>query len=72
MKSKNTETTEMCGGNVTAAEQEEPSAAETVEKENREYKNSVFVDLFYDDETAEKICSAFITLCMIPITKARR
>ncbi len=54
MKSKNTETTEMCGGNVTAAEQEEPSAAETVEKENREYKNSVFVDLFYEDETAEK------------------
>lgn len=24
------------------------------EKENRKYKNSVFVDLFYEDESAEK------------------
>lgn len=25
-----------------------------MEKENREYKDSLFVDLFYKDETAEK------------------
>ncbi len=38
-----------------SAKRQEGNAAETAaDKENREHKDSVFVDLFYEDETAEK------------------
>ena len=39
---------------VSAKRQEGNAAETTADKENREHKDSVFVDLFYEDETAEK------------------
>lgn len=38
---------------VSAKRQEGDAAERTADKENREHKDSVFVDLFYEDETAE-------------------
>ena len=35
------------------------------EKENREIKNSVFVDLFYADESAEKMILLFLMQSMM-------
>ena len=57
MKQKRTSKKKVSSTNVAVASAEQLKSVITVadaEKENREHKDSVFVDLFYEDETAEK------------------
>ncbi len=56
MKRKRTSKKKVSSTNVAVASAEQLKSVITVadaEKENREHKDSVFVDLFYEDETAE-------------------
>ena len=57
MKQKRTSKKKVSSTNVAVASAEQLKSVITVadaEKENREHKDSVFVDLFYEDETAEE------------------
>lgn len=57
MKRKRTSKKKVSSTNVavvSAEQQESVMTAAVAEKENREHKDSVFVDLFYKDETAEE------------------
>lgn len=56
MEQMRKETKKTCGGKATAVSKKQKGAdvAVVADKENREHKDSLFVDLFYEDETAEK------------------
>ena len=57
MKQKRMRKKKVSSTNVAVASAEQLKSVITVadaEKENREHKDSVFVDLFYEDETAEE------------------
>lgn len=57
MKQKRTNEKKVSSTNVavvSAKQRESVMTAADTEKENREHKDSVFVDLFYEDETAEE------------------